>query len=769
VFAVPSRVSAIRAWRFGVFEVDAQSGELRRSGTLIKLREQPARILLLLLEHAGEMVTREQLRERLWPSDTFVDFDHSLNSAVMKLREALGDSADKPLYIETIPRKGYRFIAPVLDRPPIKSLPAPDASADPSTNHPSSNVAISPSAENLRLAAVEAGSVEPSGEQAAHHPLRPRVRLPLRLRVLALSALLLLPLLIIAGWIARRAASHPPPDTQQATYPNLRIVPVTNVRGYVGGAVFSPDGGQIAFTWTGPEGRRSDLYVQIIGGETPLRLTHLPSGFLDVPQWSPDGREIAFTWCGGTSEGVYLVPALGGAERKLTGIDCRYSYAGSPIWTPDGQHMLLLDQCTPAGPHGIVLFSFATGEKRCLTAPDSANADDFSPALSPDGTTVAFARVTSVGVGEIYTVSVSGGAPRRLTSESHGVAPLMWTPDGRYIVFESDRGVLARIWRVPAVGGAIEPEMRYPRVGSFSRDGRRFVYTDDLGGEPPSTWRADLSAPGGRVLKNRDLNTSPYRAYAAQPSPDGAQIAFVSGRAGADEIWSSSAEGDHPLQLTSLGRLSGTPRWSPDGKWIAFDSRPNLHSQIYLIDAEGRNLHMITAGEHDNVVPSWSRDGKWIYFSSMRTGSYQIWKHSLENGSEMQLTQQGGFFPFASYDGRTIYYSKFHQAGIWSMPVNGGPVNGYQESLVIAGKPQIGYHGAWAVTEAGLYLLDADAEPRSTIQFYSFARRSISSVLPLQESPYPWESSLSASRDGRTLFYTQWNPQSVIKVMENFR
>src|SRR5258708_5099452 len=106
-------VNTPRTWRFGVFELDASSGELRRNGTIVKLREQPARILLLLLEHAGQMVTREQLRQHLWPSDTFVDFDHSLNSAVMKLRGALGDSADKPLYIETIPKKGYRFVAPV--------------------------------------------------------------------------------------------------------------------------------------------------------------------------------------------------------------------------------------------------------------------------------------------------------------------------------------------------------------------------------------------------------------------------------------------------------------------------------------------------------------------------------------------------------------------------------------------------------------------------------------------------------------------------------
>ena len=100
-------------WRFGAFEFDAQTSELRRSGVLIKLREQSSRILIYLLEHAGQAVTREELRQYLWPSDTFVDFDHSLNTAVMKLRDALGDSADKPLYIETLPKKGYRFVAPV--------------------------------------------------------------------------------------------------------------------------------------------------------------------------------------------------------------------------------------------------------------------------------------------------------------------------------------------------------------------------------------------------------------------------------------------------------------------------------------------------------------------------------------------------------------------------------------------------------------------------------------------------------------------------------
>jgi DNA-binding winged helix-turn-helix (wHTH) protein len=105
--------TAAQIRRFGVFEFDAQSMELRRAGVPIKLREQPSRILAYLLEHAGRMVTREELRQLLWPADTFVDFDHSLNTAVMTLRVALGDSADKPLYIETLPKKGYRFVAAV--------------------------------------------------------------------------------------------------------------------------------------------------------------------------------------------------------------------------------------------------------------------------------------------------------------------------------------------------------------------------------------------------------------------------------------------------------------------------------------------------------------------------------------------------------------------------------------------------------------------------------------------------------------------------------
>src|SRR5713226_3229583 len=108
-----SPAAVARILHFGVFEVDLKACELRKHGLRLKLAEQPFQVLVVLLENPGEIITREELRNRLWPGDTFVDFDHGLNNAVMRLREVLGDSSENPRFVETIPRRGYRFIAPV--------------------------------------------------------------------------------------------------------------------------------------------------------------------------------------------------------------------------------------------------------------------------------------------------------------------------------------------------------------------------------------------------------------------------------------------------------------------------------------------------------------------------------------------------------------------------------------------------------------------------------------------------------------------------------
>src|SRR2546425_13308653 len=125
---------SVRAVRFGPFEVDLRAGELRKQDRRIRLPDQPLHILTVLLEHPGEMVTREELRQRLWPADTFVDFDHGLNNAINRLREALNDSAEAPRFIETLPRRGYRFISQVESEAIPDSLVVPEKSLGPSGN-----------------------------------------------------------------------------------------------------------------------------------------------------------------------------------------------------------------------------------------------------------------------------------------------------------------------------------------------------------------------------------------------------------------------------------------------------------------------------------------------------------------------------------------------------------------------------------------------------------------------------------------------------------
>src|SRR5882762_10345537 len=133
--------SSVRSVRFGVFEVDFRAGELKKKGTRIRLQGQPFLLLITLLKQRGEVVTREELRRTLWPDDTFVDFDHSLGSAANKLREALGDSAIHPRFIETLPRRGYRFIAPFesvreSESIPVVGEPPPDQQQTASRNLP---------------------------------------------------------------------------------------------------------------------------------------------------------------------------------------------------------------------------------------------------------------------------------------------------------------------------------------------------------------------------------------------------------------------------------------------------------------------------------------------------------------------------------------------------------------------------------------------------------------------------------------------------------
>ena len=277
-------------YAFGAFELDPLSHELRRGGVRLKVQDQPFTILMKLLERPGQLVTREQLRTALWTGDTFVDFDTSLNSAVKRLREALGDSAEAPRYIETLPKLGYRFVAPVE----VRSL-------EPRT---------APS------------RVEPQPDKVGR-------RVPWHLWATAAAALL-----------ACAAALLFYVRSRGAPLVAMEVVPLTGMTGLENDAAFSPDGNHVAFTLSEPADR-AGVYIMMIGGEKPLRLTEASTDCCLV--WSPDGRAVAFSRMEQGNYTIYAVPALGGTPKVL--YSNRVQFPGHvsmwPIfsWSPDGAQL----------------------------------------------------------------------------------------------------------------------------------------------------------------------------------------------------------------------------------------------------------------------------------------------------------------------------------------------------------------------------------------------------------------------------------------------
>src|SRR5207302_1143761 len=227
------------------------------------------------------------------------------------------------------------------------------------------------------------------------------------------------------------------------------VAPFTSSRGAKFGPAFSPDGNEIAYAWRGENEDNFDIYIKLIGAGGPLRLTSNPAAEY-CPAWSPDGRNIAFYRKGPSSDrgAYYIIPALGGTERKIGEQYGEYYGFGRCIdWSRDGKSLIVADRMAPEDSRSsIMLLSIEDGRRTALVSqPDLYVAN---PSLSPDGTAVAYIQGAGFLAGDIYVVPVSGGRPRRVTSDGRTLNGLAWTADGREIVFASNRGGLWRLWRV---------------------------------------------------------------------------------------------------------------------------------------------------------------------------------------------------------------------------------------------------------------------------------------------------------------------------------
>jgi Tol biopolymer transport system component/serine/threonine protein kinase len=554
-------------------------------------------------------------------------------------------------------------------------------------------------------------------------------------------------------------------EVQKPVLP-LKVVPFTSSSGSKLDPAFSPDGNELAFAWVSEKDHHSHIYRQLIGAGAPLQLTSGASDDFN-PVWSPDGRYIAFIRQTSQGNGYYQVAALGGPEHKIADLFVSLDYyEGSGMdWAPDGKNLVVADRITPDAPKlGLLLISTEDGQRKVVVTP--AGPFVATPRVSPDGKTIAFFQGKGFLSYDIYLVqSAAGGDVTRLTNDNRAEGGLGWTPDGKQVVFSSDRSGVSGLWKISTKGGSPEPISGGGENASslsVSRNRNRLAYVSAR--SDFNIYRAPGPNSSGPPAAPVPIIASTMADISPNYSPDGNRIAFASNRGGTMEIWASGSDGSNPVQLTSLGAPdSGTPRWSPDGKWIAFDSRKEGHADIYVVSSEGGTSRRVTNAPAENNVPSWSRDGKWIYFSSDRAGAWQVWKVLAQGGTEVQVTREGGFAAFESPDGRLLYIirnDKGH-AGLWKMPIEGG-----HETQLVPGL-DLFRSDCWA---GGICYFDAQRSPAELNQLdYGTDHVRRVGTIDLGRFSNSWFG-LSVSPDGKWVLYARMdNAESNIMLAENFR
>ncbi|HWR16461.1 MAG TPA: winged helix-turn-helix domain-containing protein [Terriglobales bacterium] len=711
--------------RFGPFEIDFSSRELRKHGLKLKISGQPIQILEMLLETPAEVVSREQIRERLWPANTFVDFDHGLNAAINKLREALGDSADSPRYIETVPRRGYRFIADVL----------------PANGNGTGTPETKP-------------DVKPAPVMITSPAKHPRLRLfTITLTAVCLVALLLAYLLLRQNndWrvsIAREAqlttssdlAVYPTfsPDATRLAYSvdrghgyeivvqqiegAQRELPVTDDGQQNIQAAWSPDGQVIAYH----SRKRQGIWAIPSLGGPPRRITHFGSH----PSWSPDGKWIAFQSgpvndLGADAPGVFAPSVLwivrpdGTDARQITTAGNPEGGHGAPSWSPDGRRIVFVSLITHTT---LFTVDVQSGEVKPVGKPAPIY---FDPVYSADGASIFFGMMSPTGLG-LFQMPISKdgstgqGEPVQLKSGDVRVRNLALSRDGTKLLYS---GVTqsSGIWSISATGKKFgEPVVLRQRMGDrttvpkISPDGQRVLVASWRTGVCCEIWMVNRDGTGATMLTAEGIHPKWLpdgrnivyisirgKVYAATTthlqklnidtreavnvaelstnvlsldvSPDGRLVVYQVPANGATNLWTLDLKTGSRQQLTSGKNVLVFPVWSPDGLQIAANSKRRDDDQAFIVSAKDGHITQLTSDSGQHWPGSWSKDGRQVIAAVQHDGIWNVYSIDVATRTETPLTRytlQNAYvrYPQISPDGKQVIYEHTETRGnIWML------------------------------------------------------------------------------------------------------
>jgi Tol biopolymer transport system component/DNA-binding winged helix-turn-helix (wHTH) protein len=682
---------------FGAFELNPATGELRKGGIPLKIHPQPLRLLLLLAERPGQIVSREEIQHCRWGSNTFVDFDRGINFCVTQIRAALADDAESPRYIETLPRRGYRFIAlrphPTQQAARLPNGPVcigkPEMSAGGATEldiHvvPPMDVAKQSADRTQPVGAPPAPDRSKGGWSARAGGIIQR-----RPVAAVLTAVMLVLLSGCLGWFL----AFPPPAPRV-----LRTVQLTHF-GRVEGNLIVTDGPQIYFV-DAVAGHYSLSHVSATGGQPVPIATSLPN--VKLFAISSDGEQLLVgSFVGSEDElPLWTVPTSGGSPDRLGDAT---GHGGA--WSPDGQRIVYVN-----GSSLFMMNRDGTGTRQLA----AVSGKPWQPRWSPDGRVLRFTlEDIQTNIYSIWEISAEGKKLRRLMPEwrevpidaMDGDAAGDWTPNGIHFVFSSRRASLSGIRDIRENGGFLGRSPPKPALLTSSdamlrnlvpaKDGKRifFVGSKDnselarydahlkefvpylagtsarwIGFSRDGQWLAYVTSPDCMLWRckldgseRRQLTFFPLKAFYPRWSPDGKRVAVE----GLNRVWLLSSGGGtpQPIEIPAGKQKAYRPTWSPDGNSIIMQAGlpSDRQNAIYRVDLNARKA-VVLPGSQGLHVPEWSPDGRYVSAATADNRKLMLFDFRSNQWSELANGRVLNT-SFWSPDSRYLYWEDYGAIG----------------------------------------------------------------------------------------------------------
>ncbi len=699
---------------FGLFEADLDSGLLWKAGYRVKLQSQPFKLLTELLKRPGQVVSRDELQARLWGDNTTVDFDHSIGIAINKIREALGDSAESPRFVETLARRGYRFIAPVtyVPEPTVDGF-VPDGGLKPAVpvgvmvpeapeTKSTAQVPSDPSVS--RVVALE---LPPS---PARSPLVTKRMLPPPWLLAALAGMVMLAVYLVAV----RHPATTPPHIARVTQEGHFAPSLNNMESL---AAIASDGVHL-FAPVLENGRSELVGISLTdGAEVPL---NIPREIANpaVADISPDGSKLLLREhrSAEAEQPLWVLPTIGGSARRVGTV-----LAHDATWMPDGDGILY------ANGNDLYLTQLP-GNSTQLYARLSARA--YWLRWEPNGTMLRYTMIDPIAhTSSLWEQLSTDRVPHRMlasfsmpASECCGT----WTATGDAYVFQSSQGGSMNLWKLSGTSSEkpirlTDGPMEYESPVA-ARSGNRVYF---LGVDA----RSELE----RVTSNGELR--PERGFLSSAarveySRDGQWVAWTNDMA---VLWRAKADGTDVLQLTPDHLDVFLARWSPDGSRLSLMGRePGKAWRLYLVGADGKNFQPLLTDAHNAADPSWSPDGQSLAFGRVNdvmgkeAGARTLSLLNLRTNQVMPIAGSENLFsPRWSPDGRYIAALTLDQRTVRVLNV----ASGSWTTLPV----RSGADPVWSSDSRFLYV-HASLDPGQPIDRVSVSDGRVEEVVRLAES-----------------------------------